>query len=100
LHGPVLDGASATSSRLLRALQAPHLDRQAQLKWLFLSTLCRLPSQSELQALSESVDLASTSVAADPVDATASREKALEYQRWQSDLLWALLNSSEFAMTP
>jgi len=84
LHGDLLDRASnEESSRLLRALQAPHLDHREQVRWLYLSTLNRPPSLQEEQALSELVN-SSTS---NPL-------------LWQSDLLWALLNSTEFAMTP
>lgn len=84
LHGDLLDRVSGEqSSRLLQALQAPHFDQREQVRWLYLSTLSRLPSSQEEQAMSELVS-------------SAAQQQA----HWQSDLLWALLNSTEFAMTP
>lgn len=84
LHGDLLDQASSEqTSRLLMALQAPHLDDRGRIRWLFLSTLNRPPSAEEEQALSE-----------------VANSQAAEPLQWQSDLLWALLNSTEFAMTP
>ena len=148
LHGDLLEGASREgSSRLLRALDAPHLDQRNKIRWLFLTTLNRVPSADEEAAFSEQVSRMENSVptprtttpdsnssqsqavAGDVPEATSQAESASELveiaatavepetqnvsapqdpsqQRriseleWQSDLLWALLNSSEFAMTP
>ena len=68
------------TSRLLQALAAPHLNDDKRIEWMFLSTLCRKPSAAETAAI--------LNVSKDD---TAS---------WQADLLWALVNSTEFAMTP
>ena len=86
LHGAAFDAVCRTqSSRLLKALDAPHLDSRQQFRWLFLATLNREPSPAEEQAFSQ--HLLATSHDDPQGD-------------WRSDLLWALLNSTEFAMTP
>lgn len=116
LHGDIFDTVSREgTSRLLTALTAPHLDDAQRLRWLFLTVLNRPPTTDELQAFSE---LTSSPPAAPPgdesvgaaqqsVDASvpvAKNAEALLAQTapppWLSDLLWALLNSTEFAMTP
>ena len=76
-------------SRLLQALTAPHLTAEKRIDWLFLSTLCRPPRSDELAAL---LALQSQEASAAPVSDAAPA--------WQADLLWALINSTEFAMTP
>lgn len=88
LHGEAFDRVSREqSSRLLRALEAPYMDERQQVRWLFLATLAREPSQAEQQAFSQLLPTQSD---------TASAKLA----QWRSDLLWALINSTEFAMTP
>lgn len=72
-------------SKLLRALNAPHLARRERLRWQYLSTLSRLPTEREWEKFE---------VFLDP---KASDQEFLEFQE---DLLWAQLNSTEFAMTP
>lgn len=96
LHGEAFDTVSRDgSSRLLKALEAPYLDERQQVRWLFLATLSREPSPAEQQAFSQLIPQ-STSAGGDsehaPADAALSQ--------WRSDLLWALINSTEFAMTP
>ncbi len=86
LHGNVFDDVSRDEkSRLLKALEAPHMDQRQQLRWMFLATLSREPSLAEQQAFSELMP---------------SNADNIETRMWQSDLLWALINSTEFAMTP
>ncbi len=116
LHGDLFDKVSREgSSRLLTALTAPHLDDAQRLRWLFLTVLNRPPTTDELQAFSE---LTRSPPAAPPgdesegagqqsVDASVPLSEKAEVRRaqtappaWLSDLLWALLNSTEFAMTP
>ncbi len=88
LHGAAFDRVTRDpSSRLLKALEAPYLDEPQQLRWLFLATLAREPNQAEQQVFSQLLP-------AQNDDASASRTQ------WRSDLLWALINSTEFAMTP
>ncbi len=69
-------------SRLLGALTAPYMNDEDRIDALFLATLCRQPDRDEraigLAALAES-------------KGDAERSRAL------SDLLWALVNSTEFA---
>jgi hypothetical protein len=87
LHGDAFDRVSRDeTSRLLKALEAPHLDMRQKMRWLFLATLSREPTQAEYQAFSADI----------PTDDA----EAATLQAWQSDLLWALINSTEFAMTP
>lgn len=91
LHGEAFDRVSRDgSSRLLKALEAPYMNEQKQLRWLFLSTLNRLPTQQEQAAFSEVFSRVSS-------EARGEKEAV---SQWQSDLLWALINSTEFAMTP
>lgn len=108
LHGDLFDSVSRSeSSRLLKALEAPYLDHQKQLRWLFLSTLNRPPTSEESAAFSElfsdqqqaaeSKDMAKQEHAPEDQSEGATAKQAIP---WQSDLLWALINSSEFAMTP
>lgn len=86
LHGESFDRVTRPDeSRLLQALAAPHLDSRQQFRWLYLATLAREPSGEEQQAFSE-------------VLSQNSAEQVVN--GWQADLLWALLNSTEFAMTP
>lgn len=93
LHGDTLDQVSRNnSSRLLQALTAPHLDDNQRVKWLYLSVLNRPPHTEEMQFYSEFASKSQSSATT-----TASTEGVKD---WHSDLLWALLNSTEFAMTP
>ncbi len=92
LHGKAFDEVSRdSSSRLLQALNSPHMNDSKRLQWLFLSTLNRNPTKQEEAAFSSVIN-----------DAVASEGKAVAESpaTWQSDLLWALINSTEFAMTP
>lgn len=95
LHGDVFDQVSREeSSRLLKALEAPFLNDRKQLRWIFLSTLNRLPSIEENAAFSELFNKLASKTE-DQVEASTIKPNP-----WQSDLLWALINSTEFAMTP
>ncbi|MFM8176022.1 MAG: hypothetical protein ACKN81_20975, partial [Pirellulaceae bacterium] len=86
-NGPSLDQlVNEASSRLLKALQAPHLKRSKRLEELFWLVLARPPYPEEQEAIESLQNTAS----GDP-------EKDLSIEE---DLLWALLNSTEFAMTP
>lgn len=106
---------SESQSRLLAAITAPHLTSQKQIEFLFLSTLSRLPTDDELRTLltaaaakveddrrlkaTESVSVAATG-AGEGVPSQSPVKLPLTAASWQADLLWALINSSEFAMTP
>ncbi|GIW99693.1 MAG: hypothetical protein KatS3mg111_3026 [Pirellulaceae bacterium] len=88
LHGPDVDLLSREHrSPLLIALTAPHMDLPQQLRWLFLATLNRPPSVEEMQLL-----------VSEAMQQAEHGEEAAD--QWLSDLLWALLNSTEFAMIP
>ncbi|MGI9430393.1 MAG: hypothetical protein ACR2NM_17155 [Bythopirellula sp.] len=69
-------------SRLLGALMAPFMDDQQRVDAIFLATLCRHPDEDE-------VSLA--------LDALAGVDTQTDRNRVLSDLLWALVNSTEFA---
>ncbi|MGN6543565.1 MAG: DUF1549 domain-containing protein [Aureliella sp.] len=91
-------------SRLLQALTAPHLNDEQRIKWLFLSTLCRPPRPEEVEAIlqmrdEEKRDEEKSDALPDAKPAESS-SKPVAIPAWQADLLWALVNSTEFAMTP
>lgn len=69
-------------SRLLGALDAPFLSAEDQVEVLFLATLCREPDFDERTMT---------------LGLLAEAEGQAERERVLSDLLWALLNSTEFA---
>jgi hypothetical protein len=75
----------ASTSRLLSALHAPHLSPTQRVDWMYLAVLSRTPSAQERQRIESFLkpEPEGPSIAA-----------------WESDLLWALINSTEFAMTP
>lgn len=111
LHGTAFDEVSRdSSSRLLQALNSPHMNDSKRLQWLFLSTLNRNPTKQEVAAFSSVINEAIASSPANPAAADAgnsstaveseSANKTVPPATWQSDLLWALINSTEFAMTP
>lgn len=108
LHGTAFDAVSRdSSSRLLQALNAPHMNDTKRLQWLFLSTLNRNPTQPEEAAFSQVIHEALAS-ASNPQESKPEASKTESTEKpetqppatWQSDLLWALINSTEFAMTP
>lgn len=100
LHGDLVNQTSSEqSSRLVKALQAPHLDTHSQIRWMFLAVLARYPNQQEEQFLSEHF-LANSQTVSDLDEPKKSDSTANSSASCHSDLLWALLNSSEFAMTP
>lgn len=105
LHGTAFDEVSRdSSSRLLQALNAPHMNNSKRLQWLFLSTLNRNPTPQEEAAFSQVINESTQST--ESSGETANKESANKETSstaattWQSDLLWALINSTEFAMTP
>ena len=103
LHGTAFDAVSRdSSSRLLQALNAPHMNDTKRLQWLFLSTLNRNPTQPEEAAFSKVIHEALASASNPGATTPESIEKpgTSPPATWQSDLLWALINSTEFAMTP
>lgn len=95
LHGEAFDQASReNSSQLLLALTAPHMDSHKQVRWLFLATLGRNPTPAEQAAFSDFVSQPAIS------QSGTTEQAESPATAWQSDLLWALINSTEFAMTP
>ncbi len=90
LHGERLNKVHASEeSRLLQALTAPHLDDRRRIDWMFLCTLCRHPTAQEVEAIEQLRTRELSKSGGSQTDTT-----------WQADLLWALVNSTEFAMTP
>lgn len=104
LHGTAFDEVSSdSSSRLLQALNAPHMNDSKRLQWLFLSTLNRNPTKQEEAAFSSVINEATAKAAKSETSEkseTNDKQEAKTAATWQSDLLWALINSTEFAMTP
>jgi hypothetical protein len=87
-NGPSLDQlVNEASSRLLKALKAPHLTQTKRLDELFWLVLARPPRPEEQEALASWQNESSSS--------DSNKDLSIE-----EDLLWALLNSTEFAMTP
>ena len=83
MNGPELTNATDTSQiGLLAMLEAPFINDVERIETLFLSTLSRFPSSAERAQF-----LAHVKTAADQSNAWA-------------DLLWVLLNTSEFAVAP
>jgi hypothetical protein len=83
MNGAFTDAVSAPDrSSLLGALNAPFMDDDERVNSLFLATLARMPDADEQAACLEEL---------------AKCEAPADRQRAQSDMLWALLNSTEFA---
>jgi hypothetical protein len=87
MNGTVLASAiNAESGTFLHAaLSSPFLDDDARIESLFLATLTRRPTQTESTKFKAHL----TSAGADE----SAKRKAF------ADIYWALLNSTEFAMT-
>lgn len=86
LHGPLVDSLTRPeSSDLVRGLAAsPFLDDSERIEILYLSTLSRLPTTAELDKIAAWLGRCG--------DDAPRRARAL------SDLLWALVNSTEFVL--
>lgn len=69
-------------SRLLGALAAPFLNDTDRIEAMFLSTLCRRPDREEAEMAAQLLS---------EIKTEADRDRVL------SDLLWALVNTTEFA---
>ncbi len=83
MNGPELSEATdAAASGLLAALEAPFLDDEQRVETAFLAALCRPPRDLERSQFLEHLQAKSP----------AERPKAL------GDVVWALLNSSEFIL--
>jgi hypothetical protein len=83
MNGPVMSGlTSSQANRLVAALEAPFMNDNDRAEAMYLAVLSREPSAAERDAVVEMLQACK-----------ASGEK----QQAQSDLLWALLNSTEFA---
>lgn len=101
LHGDTFDQVSREgTSRLLKALEAPYFDQRKQFRWLFLATLNRVPSRDEEAAFSALFDGTVSGADGADVESESQTQVGPSQVPWQSDLLWALINSTEFAMTP
>ena len=79
----IADATGLESSRLLKSLEAPFLSNEQRIESLFLATLSRFPKEAELQTCLKYVN-ASTNAA--------------DQKKVRSDILWALVNSSEFTL--
>ena len=83
MNGQVAAGVSdRDNSNLLRAMIAPFMNDEERVESLFLATLSRPPDKDELDAC---------------VATMAECKTDEERNRALSDVLWALLNSTEFA---
>jgi hypothetical protein len=75
----------SASSKILLAIDAPHLVAMEKIDWLFLATLSRRPTDLEIERIQA---------------AGFENLSAEEQKLFLSDLLWAVVNSTEFSMTP
>lgn len=84
MNGSMVDAdTTLTESALLGALDAPFLSEADQTEILYLAVLSRLPHPEEVAMVREQIEKSAD-----------TSEKGTVY----SDLLWALLNSSEFVL--
>ncbi|HJQ78549.1 MAG TPA: hypothetical protein VJ828_01270, partial [Lacipirellulaceae bacterium] len=83
MNGPLAASVTGSDqSSLIGALDAPFMDEHEQIESMFLAVLARPPDEDELTACAEALKTA---------------ESGDERKRALSDILWALLNSTEFA---
>ena len=86
MNGPEITAATNKAiSGLVGSLQAPFFDDQDRVETLFLATLSRQPTESELDRVSSFLEQS---------DSTVDQSDLL------SDVLWALLNTAEAAVCP
>ena len=85
MHGDeVAHATDPARSRVLSALQSPLFQTEKDvLDVLFLATLSRFPSSEETQEIGKYL---------------AQAERGQPQQQARADVLWALLNSAEFAL--
>lgn len=84
MNGGLISGATAEgSSGMIRSLQAPFFTDAQRINILFMATLSRPATDDEVALLADLI----------PADATEDQRFAA-----LSDMLWALINSSEFAL--
>ncbi|HVW36621.1 MAG TPA: hypothetical protein VHB99_04930, partial [Pirellulales bacterium] len=77
------DATSLAGGGLLKSLEAPFFSDDERIEVLYLATLSRRPTESEWKLLRRHL---------------ADREPGASIQEPLADILWALLNSAEFAM--
>jgi hypothetical protein len=82
MNGAVASTVSRPDSRLVSALEAPFLTDEDRVDALFLAAIARRPDAEEREAIMELL---------------AGCETEAERRHVLSDILWALLNSAEFA---
>jgi hypothetical protein len=86
MNGPeILAACSLQQTGLLAALEAPFLDPEQKLETLFLATLSRSPTESEIERVNELF---------------ANDRSSDEQSNALSDVLWVLLNTAECAVCP
>jgi hypothetical protein len=84
MNGSLIDNATGLSkSGLLKSLEAPFFTNRQRIEVLYLAALSRYPRPSEWQLLNGYID---------------DKASGAELRENLSDILWALLNSAEFAM--
>ena len=98
MHGSVVHGATdLAGSGLLKSLQAPFFSNEQRLETVYLSLLCREPTDKERSLLLEYVEQGSAETnTADESDESESNATVSEEGQRLGDVVWALLNSSEF----
>jgi len=84
MNGAMITSATADAPKgILRSLSAPFFDDQTRIEKLFIATLSRKPTESEQKRYAEFL---------------SSQPKNAEKSETLGDVLWVLLNSTEFTM--
>ncbi len=84
MNGSLIDSATGlASSGVLKSLEAPFFTNEQRIEILYFATLARRPLPTEQHVLSKYI---------------TEKTRGPELQEALADLLWALLNSAEFAM--
>tara|TARA_R110002049_G_scaffold50370_3_gene143033 strand:- start:60010 stop:61824 length:1815 start_codon:yes stop_codon:yes gene_type:complete len=116
LNGPEIGMATTGQNGLLVAIEAPFLSDRDRIETLFLATLSRLPTQQEFDQCLQMID--ATMKDDSSADRNATERKSSDWQSSDRDLsnrgaavsnqkaaalgdiLWALLNTAECAVSP
>ena len=84
MNGPMITSATADAPKgILRSLSAPFFDDQTRIEKLFVATLSRKPTEEEQKRYAEFL---------------SSQPDGAEKSETLGDVLWVLLNSTEFTM--
>lgn len=84
MNGSMITSATADAPKgILRSLSAPFFDDQTRIEKLFVATLSRKPTEKEQERYA---------------DFLSSQPEGTDKSETLGDVLWVLLNSTEFTM--